>query len=157
MTGSIICGMDDSESGKRAARVARGLSSRLGFRLVFVHVVEAGSPHETITVVADRLQRLTERCAEVDCGAGWVVDVGHPVDRLVAAAEEEEARFIVVGSQGPRSSLLGSISAELSRRAPCPVVVVPPGADEHPIDGGGHAELVGGIARFTSRSRAARR
>ena len=157
MAGSIICGVDDSESAKRAARVARGLSSRLGFRLVFVHVVEAGSPHEKISAVAERLQRLTERCAEVDCGAAWLVDVGHPVDRLVAAAADEEARFIVVGSQGPRSSLLGSISAEVSRRAPCPVVVVPPGADEHLIDGEGHTEVVGGVARFSSSSRASGR
>jgi universal stress protein family protein len=37
--------------------------------------------------------------------------------------------MIVVGSAGPRSSLLGSVSADVSRRAPCPVVVVPPGAD----------------------------
>jgi hypothetical protein len=36
---------------------------------------------------------------------------------------------LVVGSHGPRSSLLGSISAEVSRRAPCPVVVVPQGVD----------------------------
>ena len=27
------------------------------------------------------------------------------------------------------ASLLGSVAAEVSRRAPCPVVVVPPGAD----------------------------
>lgn len=157
MAGSIICGTDDSVSAKGAARVARKLSSRLRLRLVFVHVVEAGSPHEEINAIAERLQRLTEGCTEVDCGAGWLVDVGHPVDRLVAAAADEEARFIVVGSHGPRSSLLGSISAEVSRRAPCPVVVVPPGADEHPIDGDGHAEFVGGVARFTSRSRAGRR
>ena len=37
----------------------------------------------------------------------------------------------MVGSQGTRSSLLGSISAEISRRAPCPVIVVPAGADHH--------------------------
>jgi Universal stress protein family len=37
--------------------------------------------------------------------------------------------MVVVGSTGPRSPLLGSVSAEVSRRAPCPVVVVPPGAD----------------------------
>ena len=37
MAGSIICGMDDSESAKRAARVARGLGSKLGFRLAFPH------------------------------------------------------------------------------------------------------------------------
>ena len=46
MTGSIICGVDDSESAKGAARVARGLSAQLGSRLVFVRVVDGGSPDE---------------------------------------------------------------------------------------------------------------
>ncbi|MGH3019474.1 MAG: universal stress protein [Gaiellaceae bacterium] len=154
MVGSVICGMDGSESAKRAARVARGLSSKLGLRLVFVHVVEAGSTDEKISAIAERLQHLSEACAEVDGGAAWLVDVGHPVDQLVAAAADEEADFIVVGSPGPRSSLLGSISAEVSRRAPCPVVVVPPGADEHPTDGDEHTKMAGGIARFGSSSRA---
>ncbi len=152
MAGSIICGTDDSESAKRAARVARGLSSKLGLRLVFVHVVGAGAPHEKISAVAERLQHLTECCTELDCGAGWLVDFGHPVDRLIAAAADEEARFIVVGSQGPHSSLLGSISAEISRRAPCPVVVVPPTADQHLSTGDGHIEFDGGVVRFAGGS-----
>lgn len=59
MGGAIICGTDDSEAAKRAARVARDLGSKLGFRLVFVHVVESGFPHEEIGTVAERLQRLT--------------------------------------------------------------------------------------------------
>jgi hypothetical protein len=54
--------------------------------------------------------------------------------------------LIVVGSHGPRSSSLGSISAKVSRRAPCPVVVVPPGADEG-FHGDGSAD---GVARFES-------
>ena len=129
MTGSIICGVDDSASAKGAARIARGLSARLGLRLVFVHVVEDGSSDKKISAIAARLHRLAESATDVDCGAHWLVDVGHPADRLVATAEEENAALIVVGSTGPRSSLLGSISADVSRRAPCPVVVVAPGAD----------------------------
>jgi nucleotide-binding universal stress UspA family protein len=152
MAGSIICGMDGSESARRAARVARELGSRLGCRLVFVHVVEAGSSDEKIDAFAERLHRLSEACVDVDCGASWLVDVGHPVDRLIAAAGDEEASFIVVGSQGPRSSLLGSISAEVARRAPCPVVVVPPGADEKRTGDVPHAELAGGVAHFGARS-----
>jgi nucleotide-binding universal stress UspA family protein len=128
MSGSIICGVDGSESAKRAARVARGLSSRLGLRLVFVRVVDPGSADEQISTPAERLERLTGCTTEVDCGAGWLVDVGHPADRLVAAAAGAEARLIVVGSSGESSSSPG-LSAEVSRRAPCPVVVVPPGAD----------------------------
>ena len=40
MVGSIICGVDESASARGAARVARGLSAKLGLRLVFVRVVD---------------------------------------------------------------------------------------------------------------------
>jgi nucleotide-binding universal stress UspA family protein len=132
MTGSIICGIDDSESAKGAARVARELSAQLGTKLVFVHVVDGGSA-DTATA---RLQELAESASDVDGSAHWLVDVGHPADRLVAVAEEEGASLIVVGSTGPHSSLLGSISADVSRRAPCPVVVVvAPGAHHSVVNG----------------------
>jgi nucleotide-binding universal stress UspA family protein len=156
MTSSIICGVDDSESAHGAARVARELSARLRLRLVFVRVLEADSGADKIGRVAARLNRLADSATEVDCGAHWLVDVGHPADRLVAIAEDEHASLIVVGSTGPRSSLLGSISADVSRRAPCPVVVVAPGADR-PLSNG-HEEptashdrsrdFPGGIVRF---------
>jgi nucleotide-binding universal stress UspA family protein len=151
VAGSIICGVDDSESAKGAARVARGLSSRLGLGLVFVRV-EDGSPDEKVSAIAERLQRVHGGVTEVDCGAGWSVEVGHPADRLVAAAEAANASLIVVGSTGPRSSMLGSVSAEVSRRAPCPVVVVPPGAEvsapDWARDGKGDRRVSGGNARF---------
>ena len=143
MTGTIICGVDGSESARGAARVARGLSAQLGSRLVFVHVVNGGSPDREISVAAARLQQLAECATDVDCGAHWLVEVGHPADRLVAVAEKEAASLIVVGSTGPRSSLLGSISADVSRRAPCPVVVVAPGADASVANGNGRARVSG--------------
>lgn len=64
-----------------------------------------------------------------------------------AAAEAEQASLIVLGSHGPRSSLLGSTSTEVSRRAPCPVVVVPPPANAA-ANGTNDSQLAGGIARF---------
>jgi nucleotide-binding universal stress UspA family protein len=143
MTGSIICGLDDSLSAKRAERIARELAARLGLRVVFVHVVEDGSSDEKISAIAARLHRLAESATEVDCGAHWLVDVGHPAERLLAAAEEEDAALIVVGSTGPRSSLLGSISADVSRRARCPVVVVAPGADLPLTNRNGNARISG--------------
>ncbi len=175
MSGPIICGVDDSESAKGAARVARGLSGRLGLRLLFVRVVEAGASEAKISAVAARLHELAGNATEVDCGARWIVEAGHPADRLVAVAQKEAASLIVVGSTGPRSSLLGSISADVSRRALCPVVVVAPGADRsnangngasarvdaatgrHPANGARAAgdrrqhDFAGGIVRFTIR------
>lgn len=129
MPGVIICGVDGSQSARAAVRVARTLGAVLGRRLVLVYVVEPGSSEEEIDAVVDRLRRLTESGAFAENEALWLVDVGHPADRLVAAAFDEAASLVVLGSRGPRSSLLGSVSAEVSRRAPCPVVVVPPGAD----------------------------
>ncbi len=71
MTGSIICGVDDSESAKCAARVARGLSCKVGLRLVFVHAVDPGSADEKISPIAERLEHLSGRTTEADSGAGW--------------------------------------------------------------------------------------
>jgi nucleotide-binding universal stress UspA family protein len=160
MVGSIICGVDDSESAKRAARVARALAGELGLGLVFVRVVEPDAPDAKVSTIAERLERLSVGASDVDCGAAWLVEAGHPADRLVAAATKAEAAMIVVGSTGPRSSLLGSISADVSRRAPCPVVVVPPGADarvngrpDRRADAGDERDFAGGIVRFGLGSR----
>lgn len=154
MDGVIICGVDDSESARGAARVARALSSELGLGVMFVRAVDPKAADADATAIASRLERLSASVNGADHGATWVVDVRHPADALVAVAKKAKAAMIVVGSTGPRSSLLGSVSADVSRRAPCPVVVVPPGADsrvDRPANGGrseSRRELAGGIARL---------
>jgi nucleotide-binding universal stress UspA family protein len=162
MVGSIVCGVDESESAQGAARVARALSRKLGLSLLFVRVVDEAAAGQRIDAIAERLEGMTDTPGDVDGGAHWLVEVGHPADRLVAAAAKANASMIVVGSQGPRSSLLGSVSADVSRRAPCPVVVVPLGAedrlnDRRALPGGGRrgnirldiaASNAGGIVRF---------
>jgi nucleotide-binding universal stress UspA family protein len=151
MNGAIICGVDDSESAKGAARVARALSSKLGLRVIFVRAIDRKAADTDVNAIAARLERLSVSANGVDCGAAWSVEVGHPADALVAAAKKADAAMIVVGSTGPRSSLLGSVSADVSRRAPCPVVVVPPDADET-VNGrasdSSTGDSPGGIARF---------
>lgn len=158
MPGSIICGVDDSKSAQRAARVARGLSAQLGLRLVFLRVLEADSRDETINAVSERLEHLTEDATELDCGAVWHVDVGDAADRLVAIATAEKASLIVLGSQDSNSPEGGSVCGEISRRAPCPVVLVPPGAHENRSNGQHHIHedsgFTGGIVRFDLGGRA---
>jgi nucleotide-binding universal stress UspA family protein len=153
LSGVIICGVDDSASARGAARVARGLSRALGLRVVFLRALDRNAADTDVGSIAERLERLSRSVNAADSGAAWAVEVGHPADALAAAAKKMDAAMIVVGSTGPRSSLLGSVSADVSRRAPCPVVVVPPGADagvgdsangERPTDGG----VVEGIARL---------
>ena len=167
MNGAIICGVDDSESAKGAARVARALSSELGLGVVFVRAIDRKAADADVTAISERLERLSAGVNGADGGAAWWVEFGHPADALVAAAKKARAAMIVVGSTGPRSSLLGSVSADVSRHAPCPVVVLPPGADAS-VDGrandagsksngdfagAGRTEFAGGIARFSLGSR----
>lgn len=119
MTRPVICGVEDTSSAVGAIHLARELADAYSLPLLYVHVIDGSGSLEHAS------QTLRECGAS---GAGLVLERGHPADRLVELATERDASFLVLGNHGPRSSLLGSISADVSRRAPCPVIVVPPTA-----------------------------
>jgi nucleotide-binding universal stress UspA family protein len=137
--GAVVCGVDDSAGGRRAARIAAQLARELGLGLLIVHVGEAPPPGGNGAAVATEhgdgsgaWHLLAAVAVEEDLGpAERRVEFGAPAKRLVAVAEEAGAELIVVGSRGRgalRAALLGSVSAELIGLSPCPVLVVPPGA-----------------------------
>jgi nucleotide-binding universal stress UspA family protein len=151
MSGSIICGVDDSKSAKSAARVARGLSAELGLPLIFVHCVEPTAENGSQRATVERLQRLTAFGNHPDYGAEWLVDVGPLAERLVAVAGKRHAAFIVLGATHLCSSPAENVSAEVLEQAQCPLVIVPPGGTAAATNGHhGHAgtEFEDGIARF---------
>lgn len=58
---------------------------------------------------------------------------GPVTSSLREAAGDEDAALLVIGSRGLgpiRGAISGSVSREVLRRAPVPVVVVPPGMEE---------------------------
>jgi nucleotide-binding universal stress UspA family protein len=74
----------------------------------------------------ERLRRITDR---IEGAAYGHAVVGTPVEELVALSER--VGLVVVGSRawGPlRRVLVGSTAAGLTRRAACPVIVLPRGA-----------------------------
>src|SRR4051812_16210430 len=91
MAGSIICGVDDSQSATGAARVARALAGQLGLELVFVRVLEEYAPEAEVNAITERLERLSAEANDLDFGAGWAVETGHPADRLPPPAEPRGA------------------------------------------------------------------
>lgn len=141
---TIVCGVDESGDAPAVVRAAATLAELVGARLVLVHVVpehasrslwwDPDAASELRTIALERAHRLLTDLAERLCGGVTVdrrVDFGSPAEVLKAVAQQERADLIVVGSQarGALSSmLLGSVSAELCRSAPCPVTVVPPRA-----------------------------
>jgi nucleotide-binding universal stress UspA family protein len=127
----VICGVDewDSKSGSAGAvHLARQLARRFGRPLLLVTIIRPDTDEPTREAVEALLRHTIETSSDVD--ASWTVEEGLPADGLIALAREREASFLVLGNHGPRSlsSLRDSTSADVSRRAPCPVVVVPPTA-----------------------------
>jgi hypothetical protein len=129
MGGPIIFGVDDSESAKEAARVARGLVGEIGLGLVFVRVAEAEASDAKVSVIAEQPEQLSADANDGDRDVAWLVESARAADRL-------------------------RISSDVSHRPPCQVVV-PPGA--HGRVNGRRDEyeracadfdLAGGIARF---------
>lgn len=140
MNGPVICGIEDA-TGAGIASVARELAERYEVSLVYVHVLAgAGQIEQAARMLRDAAPGFGELAIE---------EAPHPADGLVELAKERDASFLVVGSHGPRSSLLGSVSADVSRRAPCPVIVVPPTAESSGSDvSSEEPEVEGGILRF---------
>ncbi len=142
----VVCGVDDSERARDAARFAARLCAELDLRLALVHVAPvpvtpglapaayAYPGERDYQAAIDAGKTLLDRIAAgLDMGERVTrqVVVGDASARLRAIAEDEGARLLVVGSRGRglvASAVLGSVSSALAGDAPCPVVVVPPGS-----------------------------
>ena len=64
----------------------------------------------------------------------FLISEGDPANSIIEAAASESADMIIVGSHGRGSlarALIGSVSDQVVRRAPCPILVVRSGAG-HP-------------------------
>jgi len=75
-------------------------------------------------VVDDAVEELEKG----DVSVRGVVREGPAAQVILQVADEENASLIVLGTRGPSSAaelLLGSVSAEVLRRARCPVMAVP--------------------------------
>ena len=114
MSASIVCGVDGSVPARAAVRLGAALADHLGSELRLVHV---GDPVAGTVLLAKVHARVGAPTATLR------VDEGHAADRLVAAGRD--ADLLLVGG-GDGAPWRGRLRGTLVRRAPCPVVVVPP-------------------------------
>lgn len=140
ITSPIVVGYDGSPGGRRAASWAGAVAAgRPGCE---IHLVQALAlppvlPHswertaEEILADAERQARGDLAAASAALAATGVPVRIHlrrwlPVDTLLEAARDLDARLLVVGQHGHRATrlLLGSTSGAVSRVADIPVVVV---------------------------------
>jgi nucleotide-binding universal stress UspA family protein len=153
----LLCAIDDDEQGPQLVRAARALAASMSRTVRFVHVVMPGAsatgaadasvrfvptllPPDTTTpsVVTDEADtEAVARAQMLMLRLGIAIHerqllLGAPTLELRALAAAATPPVLLVGTRGGgpvKAALRGSVSRELLRDAPCPVMVVPPTAD----------------------------
>ena len=141
---TVMVGTDGSDSSyravERAAEVARDSAARLVIVCAYSPATAGRWPPArtcsgmTPTRWSARLRQRT-RCAPRPSGRPPGARVpskrlaveGEPVKSLLGAIDEHRADLLVVGNRGLNTlagRLLGSVPADVSRRAPCDVLIV---------------------------------
>jgi len=134
----ILLAVDQSGSSRAASDEAIRRAAREGAELIVLTVLESHNLHlsggrlRRIDQERDRLTAgalaIVQRARAAGVRATYLIWEGDPAEVILEASQAEGAAVIVLGSR-PRTNLrrliLGSVSSEVSRRAPCEVVVVP--------------------------------
>jgi len=134
----VLIATDFSSHAEDALALVAGLQIPVGSAVRIVHVVEpfpainAFAPTSMITLAENEREITAELDRKIALfrDRGLVVQtalvIGRPADMIVDEAQRFHADLVVVGSRGRRrivATLLGSVSAEVVDRAPCPVLV----------------------------------
>jgi nucleotide-binding universal stress UspA family protein len=132
--GTVVCGVTETPDGRSAAELAGALGTRLGLRLVLVHVVDGVPPgtHESLSARQRQTgaeRALDEIAREIGEGTEKRIMLGSRAEALAQVAAEEGADLVVLGSRpagfGNRK-LRSTLARELEAVTPIPVVVAPP-------------------------------
>ena len=141
-----MCGLDSGDAAPKVAGVAARLGTDLSCGVTLVHVIDAVQPlplgvrpHVSASARKARRDLTTVTSLHGFPPKTRVrVEWGDPVESLAEVASDEDAELLVVGSSEPRglaSLVPGGTAKALIRKAPCPVVVVPPDAVRPPDSG----------------------
>ncbi len=148
----VLCPTDLSEASRPALAYAAAVARRYGAKLTVLHATppfeplvvpsaEAASAGPVDLSPSDDFKEAV-RAFALDSLAGLdadvVVQTGDPSRVIVEQAVVSSADLIVMGTHG-RSGfdrlLAGSVAEKVLRRAPCPVLTIPPHAPEVPAGG----------------------
>ena len=142
MAGDIVLGYDGSDGSKAALAAAVGVAKAFDAHLVIVFGYE---PNPMGGETADYKQLLENmgnnfvgeavsaaRALDPSVPVEPIVTALRPVESLLEAAKERDARVIVVGGTGEApivGAILGSVPNKLLHRSTVPVLVVPADKD----------------------------
>jgi nucleotide-binding universal stress UspA family protein len=137
-----LVALDDSEPADAAAAVAARLARTAAAKVVACHAVDTTQLYENAVAYGFDPEQLGDEMRQEAAGivknalaraslapdtAIAIVD-GDPVGAVIAAAEQQHATVIVVGTHGRRGLrrfVLGSVAESILRASDIPVLVVP--------------------------------
>src|SRR5215207_6563342 len=134
MTGTIVVGVDGSETARKAAESARNLAVALNAPLLIVsafnsdrtEVLGSGSDKWIISDAGDAEKAAKNVAASFSSDAlsvTYSVARGKPAEALIREATRVGASMIVVGNRRMRGlgRVLGSVANSVAHNAPCDV------------------------------------
>lgn len=136
---TLLVPFDATPGSIAALAVAREIAAITGARLTLIQVIpplprwgdgwdiEPGWEEETRAAVQHTLDWLTQGLSARGVTASGRAVVGAVEKTIVAAARDEAADLIVMGTHaltGPKRALLGSVADAIMRSAPIPVLLV---------------------------------
>jgi nucleotide-binding universal stress UspA family protein len=135
--GVILVPTDFEEPSLRALSVALDLAPRLGGEVVLAHVYQLpvyaypnGEPVPMALLQEDFLEtarRSLQELAAARGGLRTVLKEGNPAACILALVGTMKPRMVVMGTHGRRGLtrlLLGSVTEQIVRQSPCPVLTV---------------------------------
>jgi nucleotide-binding universal stress UspA family protein len=145
----VLVPTDGSQPSLKAAKYAAKLAKMAGAKVKIVHVMQVAVPGAKRPVELDGLNSVTiqiddeekikkkgmdimEKTREIFADQGIPVETefflsGNVAEIIVETAGEEGFDLIVMGSRGLgglQHLMLGSVAEAVTRRAPCPVLIV---------------------------------
>lgn len=141
---TVIAAVDFSSNTNRVALAALKLGRLLKGKVLFLHVVPPpaairdvlpavedvelrtlSTGHDADKKLAELKHTFQRKFRPIECKRS----VGVAVATIVDEARNAGAEYIVLGSHGHSAvydALLGSVATGVARKAPCPVLVIPP-------------------------------
>ena len=134
----VLLAVDQRSTAEGAVEEAIRLARADGAALVVLSVVERSNLHlpggltRRVDQERDRLatgaRSIVDRARAAGVAATYLIWEGDPAETILEASNAEGADVIVLGSR-PRTDIrklfLGSVSSQVTRTAPCKVIVVP--------------------------------
>ena len=124
----ILVPVDGSETSWKAMEEAKKLAEAFRGEMVVVNVIQPYNNAALLVVPLDQatISQGNEELTKIG-KKEFLLEVGHPSERIIAVSKEKACMSIVIGSRGLSGIaefFLGSVSSKVSQYASVPVLIV---------------------------------